>query len=279
MNLMNGREIDGSIVEVTLAKPVDKNQYFRFTRGVSPSTIAANLPFGIPTGTVGPATTAFDLTHHLTAIPYLTIPTTQLPTNPTSITNGTTVVSALQQKNIRRCVNATGRLSTSDNASPPSVNQNTPSTPTGILSSSSRPSQPPPTVVHHRGAYYTILRPTSRRTDIPFGPTAFGFHPGGPLFQPAALLPHPLLAAHPTGNPQFAQQPLVFATTNNPGHAQQFFHAHPQPNFAFPFFLTPPLTSIPPSTPTTPESPLFTYQTPASTNTTITTTGGTTYSA
>jgi len=59
MNLMNGillfylliiydfflgREIDGSIVEVTLAKPVDKNQYFRFTRGVSPSTIAANLP-------------------------------------------------------------------------------------------------------------------------------------------------------------------------------------------------------------------------------------------
>jgi hypothetical protein len=28
---------------VTLAKPVDKNQYFRFTRGVSPSTIAANL--------------------------------------------------------------------------------------------------------------------------------------------------------------------------------------------------------------------------------------------
>jgi RNA recognition motif-containing protein len=38
-----GREIDNSIVEVTLAKPVDKNQYFRFTRGVSPSTIAANL--------------------------------------------------------------------------------------------------------------------------------------------------------------------------------------------------------------------------------------------
>jgi hypothetical protein len=36
--------MDGSIVEVTLAKPVDKNQYFRFTRGVSPSTIAANLP-------------------------------------------------------------------------------------------------------------------------------------------------------------------------------------------------------------------------------------------
>lgn len=41
-----GREIDGSIVEVTLAKPVDKNQYFRFTRGVSPSTIAASLPVG-----------------------------------------------------------------------------------------------------------------------------------------------------------------------------------------------------------------------------------------
>ena len=38
------REIDGSIVEVTLAKPVDKNQYFRFTRGVSPSAIGASLP-------------------------------------------------------------------------------------------------------------------------------------------------------------------------------------------------------------------------------------------
>ncbi len=59
MNLMNGillfylliiydfflgREIDGSIVEVTLAKPVDKNQYFRFTRGVSPSALTTNLP-------------------------------------------------------------------------------------------------------------------------------------------------------------------------------------------------------------------------------------------
>jgi hypothetical protein len=36
--------LDGSIVEVTLAKPVDKNQYFRFTRGVSPSGLTANLP-------------------------------------------------------------------------------------------------------------------------------------------------------------------------------------------------------------------------------------------
>jgi len=69
-------------------------------------------------------------------------------------------------RNIRRCVNATGRLSTSGNTSPPSLNLSTPSTPTGILSSSSRPSQPPPTIVHHRGAYYTILRPTSRRTDV-----------------------------------------------------------------------------------------------------------------
>jgi hypothetical protein len=39
-----GCELDGSIVEVTLAKPVDKNQYFRFTRGVSPSALSANLP-------------------------------------------------------------------------------------------------------------------------------------------------------------------------------------------------------------------------------------------
>jgi hypothetical protein len=63
-------------------------------------------------------------------------------------------------RNIRRCVNATGRLSNS--TSPPSTS----STPTGVLSCSSRPSQPPPTVVHHRGAYYAILRPTSRRTDV-----------------------------------------------------------------------------------------------------------------
>jgi hypothetical protein len=51
---------------------------------------------------MGPGTTAFDFTPHLTAIPYLTIPTTSLSTNPTSMTNGNTVVSsavnALQQK-------------------------------------------------------------------------------------------------------------------------------------------------------------------------------------
>ncbi|CAF3686748.1 unnamed protein product [Rotaria sordida] len=282
MNLMNGREIDGSIVEVTLAKPVDKNQYFRFTRGVSPSTIATNLPFGLPAGAVGPGTTTFDFTPHLTAIPYITIPSTSLAT---PVTNGTPVMSSavnvLQQKNIRRCINATGRLSTNGNTSPPTINRNVPSAPTGVLSTSSRPSQPPPTVVHHRGAYYTILRPTSRRTDIPFAPTAFGFHPGGPIFQPATLLPHPLVAAHPAGNPQFAQQPLVFTTTNNPGQAQQYFHAHPQGNFPFPFILTPPLTSIPQlsSTPTSPESPLFTYATPTSTATSITTSDGTTYSA
>ena len=47
MFLILGSEIDGSIVEVTLAKPVDKNQYFRFTRGVSPSTITANIPVNL----------------------------------------------------------------------------------------------------------------------------------------------------------------------------------------------------------------------------------------
>ncbi|CAF4739277.1 unnamed protein product [Rotaria magnacalcarata] len=43
MNLMNGREIDDSIVEVTSAKSVDKNQYFRFTRNLSLLIISANL--------------------------------------------------------------------------------------------------------------------------------------------------------------------------------------------------------------------------------------------
>ncbi len=68
-------------------------------------------------------------------------------------------------RNIRRCVNATGRLSSNGNTSPPLLNR---TSSTGILSSSSRPSQPSPNIVHHRGAYYTILRPTSRRADVGF---------------------------------------------------------------------------------------------------------------
>ncbi|CAF4179892.1 unnamed protein product, partial [Rotaria sordida] len=100
MNLMNDRETDDPIAEVTLAKSVDKNQYFRFTRDVSPRTIAANSLFVLPTSAVGPRTTAFDFTSHLTAISYLIIPPTSLTTNPTpistilaSVINGTTVVS------------------------------------------------------------------------------------------------------------------------------------------------------------------------------------------
>ncbi|CAF1171030.1 unnamed protein product [Rotaria sp. Silwood1] len=321
MNLMNGCELDGSIVEVTLAKPVDKNQYFRFTRGVSPSTLTTNLPFAIPAGTLGPAT-AFDLT----AIPYLTIPTTN--TAPIPMTNGTTVipvaVNPLQQKSVRRCVNATGRLSTNGNSSPPLLNR---TTPTGVLSSSSRPTQPSPNIVHHRGAYYTILRPTSRRTDekcledlyketydalyssaanttapsimmidpnqpqfilsdqqthqqqseeISFTPTAFGFPPGTPLFQPAAIFPHPLLAGHPANAQPFPQQSFVFATTGNNGQTQQFFHAHPQPNFAFPFILTPPLATPQTPTSTNPEASVYNYTTSPST---VTTTDSSTYSA
>ena len=88
------------------------------------------------------------------------------------------------------------------------------------------------------------------------------------------------MTAHPNGTPSFAQQPIVFATTNNPGQAQQYYHAHPHANIAFPFFFTPPFATIPSSTPgttntatitpTTPESPVFPYPT---------TTGATTYSA
>ncbi|CAM4782599.1 unnamed protein product [Rotaria magnacalcarata] len=64
----SGREIDDSIVEVTLTKWVDKNQYFRFTRSVSLLSIAANLPFVLPT-----------------TISYLIILPTSLTTNSTSI--------------------------------------------------------------------------------------------------------------------------------------------------------------------------------------------------
>lgn len=42
--LASGRELDGSIIEVTLAKPVDRNQYVRFTRGVSPANLSTTLP-------------------------------------------------------------------------------------------------------------------------------------------------------------------------------------------------------------------------------------------
>ncbi|CAF1907394.1 unnamed protein product [Rotaria magnacalcarata] len=258
MNLMNGCELDGSIVEVTLAKPVDKNQYFRFTRGVSPSALTANLPFAFQAGNLGPTTT-FDLS----AIPYLTIPTTNTTTM--QMTNGTTVipvaVNPLQQKNVRRCVNATGRLSTNGNTSPPLLSR---TTPTGVLSSSSRPSQPSPNIAHHRGAYYTILRPTSRRTDISFTPTAFGFPPGTPLFQPAAIFPHPLLTGHPNSAQPFPQQSFVFATTGNNGQTQQFFHAHPQANFSFPFIFTPPLVTPQTPTSTNPETSIYSYATPAS---------------
>ncbi|CAF1601996.1 unnamed protein product [Rotaria magnacalcarata] len=258
MNLMNGCELDGSIVEVTLAKPVDKNQYFRFTRGVSPSALTANLPFAFQAGNLGPTTT-FDLS----AIPYLTIPTTNTTTM--QMTNGTTVipvaVNPLQQKNVRRCVNATGRLSTNGNTSPPLLSR---TTPTGVLSSSSRPSQPSPNIAHHRGAYYTILRPTSRRTDISFTPTAFGFPPGTPLFQPAAIFPHPLLTGHPNSAQPFPQQSFVFATTGNNGQTQQFFHAHPQANFSFPFIFTPPLVTPQTPTSTNPETSIYSYATPTS---------------
>ena len=75
----------------------------------------------------------------------------------------------LSLRNIRRCVNTTGRLVPSNSTSPSSDYRNSPSIPTGVLSSCARPSQqppPPPTVVHHRGAYYTILRPSCRRTDV-----------------------------------------------------------------------------------------------------------------
>lgn len=42
MKIMNGGSIDGADVEVTLSKPVDKNNYMRLTRqAVSPNTAAA----------------------------------------------------------------------------------------------------------------------------------------------------------------------------------------------------------------------------------------------
>ncbi|CAF1409007.1 unnamed protein product [Adineta ricciae] len=243
MNLMNNREIDGSIIEVTLAKPVDKNQYFRFTRAVSPSAITTTpLSFTLPNGTLTPTTPTFDLS----TIPYLTIPTNSI------VTNGTTIIPpSPANKNIRR----TG------DPSPPLLTR---PSPTNVLSCASHPST---NLVHHRGAYYTILRPTSRRTETPFpsNPT-FGFHPAGPIFHPATIYPHPLHPTHPLGNPSFAQQP-IFLTTS--GQAQQYFPGHPPANISFPFLFTTP----------TIDSPVLTYATPTSTTNTVTTTGGTTYSA
>ena len=46
------------------------------------------------------------------------------------------------------------------NPSPPLLTR---PSPTNVLSCTSHPST---NLVHHRGAYYTILRPTSRRTEV-----------------------------------------------------------------------------------------------------------------
>ncbi|CAM4863530.1 unnamed protein product [Rotaria socialis] len=255
MNLMNGCELDGSIVEVTLAKPVDKNQYFRFTRGVSPSALTANLPFAFQAAIPTTNTTTMQMTNGTTVIP--------VAVNPLQQNKAMLNLDFLKSENsnVRRCVNATGRLSTNGNTSPPLLSR---TTPTGVLSSSSRPSQPSPNIAHHRGAYYTILRPTSRRTDISFTPTAFGFPPGTPLFQPTAIYPHPLLTGHPNSAQPFPQQSFVFATTGNNGQTQQFFHAHPQANFSFPFIFTPPLVTPQTPTSTNPETSIYSYATPTS---------------
>ncbi|CAF4270112.1 unnamed protein product [Rotaria magnacalcarata] len=85
MNLVNDirREIDDSIVEVTLTKWVDKNQYFRFPRSVSLLSIAANLPFVLPT-TIS----------YLIILPTsLTTNSTSISTIPASVISGATVVS------------------------------------------------------------------------------------------------------------------------------------------------------------------------------------------
>lgn len=106
---------------------------------------------------------------------------------------------------------------------------------------------------------------------MPFAPTAYGFPPGTPFFQPAALFPHPLLAGHPSAAQAYPQQQYVFATTGNNGHTPQFFQAHAQPNYAFPFILTP---QTPPSS--NPETPLVSFPTPTSA---VPTTDSTTFSA
>ncbi|CAF0833751.1 unnamed protein product [Didymodactylos carnosus] len=173
MHIMNGADLDGSIVEITLAKPVDKNQYFRYTRGVSPATLAA-ATFGLtgttPTIDIGP----------YTAIPYFA---SAIPVSPpmqaqTAAANAalTAAVNAMQQKNIRRCLNATGRMISANpstitgtnssnsttlltNGVNSQVTTSSPRTSTTLRQNSSSSS----TLQPHRGAYYAILRPSSRR--------------------------------------------------------------------------------------------------------------------
>ena len=40
-----GASIEGSIIEVVLAKPVDKNQYIRFTRGAGRGYVQPGYPY------------------------------------------------------------------------------------------------------------------------------------------------------------------------------------------------------------------------------------------
>ncbi|CAF0872315.1 unnamed protein product [Didymodactylos carnosus] len=194
MHIMNGADLDGSIVEVTLAKPVDKNQYFRYTRGVSPATLAA-ATFGL-TGT----TQTIDIGPYA-AIPYFasTIPVSPPLQAQTVAANAalTAAVNAMQQKyiivlrappllfeklgtpeNIRRCLNATGRvISTNPSNTVTGTNNNSNSislitndvnsqlsTSSPRTSTTSRQnSSSSSTLQPHRGAYYAILRPSSRR--------------------------------------------------------------------------------------------------------------------
>lgn len=80
-----------------------------------------------------------------------------------------------------------------------------------------------------------------------------------------------MLTGHPAGAQAYPPQPFVFTTTtatDNNGQSQPFFQTHPQPNFAFPFILTPQTPTSP-----NPEAPIVSYLTPTST------TDGTTFSA
>ena len=73
---------------------------------------------------------------------------------------------------------------------------------------------------------------------MPYVPAAFGFHPGTPLFQPTAVLPHPYITGHPAGAQSFHHQPLFFTSAAGENvQSSAFYPAHAQANFTFPFLL------------------------------------------
>jgi RNA recognition motif-containing protein len=152
MRSMNGSTIDGSIIEVSLSKPVDKNNYIRFTRtSTSPTnTLLANA---LLASNLAPATAQTDLNLLLSAQSLTlakSVPTTPLLGLQTYTTTGLPDTMVTSQPIQFTQQNGYPQFSINPQPPPPQYIINyTNETLNGIVGSS--PSQPTPTttVLNH----------------------------------------------------------------------------------------------------------------------------------